>query len=140
MLYTLFVITSSPTRGTPRPLNVPPHEIPKVKPHVREQSRVLMRLVHALLPYLAPRLRPAELPSQYDVESLHLSLGPPDTGAHHDWRKARLEAEDRVADDHEVDIGNLPDVPREVALEDTLPVSDSVSLRARTFFVLMRVS
>lgn len=85
---------------------------------------MLVRLIHAPLPHLAPRLRPAELPREYDVEGLDLRLGPPDARTHHDGWEARLEADDRVADDGEVDVRELPDVPRQVALEDALSVDE----------------
>lgn len=81
---------------------LPPYKVPEIQSNLRKHLCVFLGLFHALDPRLTPMLGAAELPRQDDIESLDLVLGPFDTGAHHRWREADLEAADRVLDDGEV--------------------------------------
>ena len=79
------------------------NQILKIESNVGQHLSMLPGLAHALSPGGAAVLRATQLPRQDGVERLHLLLGPLDASAHHGWRKAALEAADRVADDGKVD-------------------------------------
>lgn len=83
---------------------------------------MLAGALHTLLPHGAFRVDGAELAREDGVEVLDVVLGPLDARRHHGRLEARLVREDGVADDGEVDEGDLEDVLVQVAVEDALPI------------------
>ena len=49
-----------------------------------------------------------------------MTLRPYDTSAHHDWREACLIDQDCVLHNREIHIGDLEDVPVQIAFKDAL--------------------
>lgn len=79
------------------------YKVPEIQSNLGKHLGMDPGPFHALVPRLTPMLGAAELPRQDDIKGLDLVLGPFDTGAHHWWREAALEAADRVLDYGEID-------------------------------------
>lgn len=93
-------------------------QISKVQPHFPNHDRVPNRLPHAIPPLRLALPHAAQLPPQQRVELVQPLLRPLHAAAHHDGRETLLVRLDRVADEGEVDVGELVDVVGQVAFED----------------------
>lgn len=87
---------------------------------------MLIHNLHALLPHARAALYAAELADQQGIVPVQMLLGPLDAGARHHGRETPLVDADRILDECEVDEGDLEDVERKIAFEDTLSVATTL--------------
>ena len=97
------------------------HHVGEIDSHLSKKIRVFMHDIHTFFPSAGIALDTAELACEKGIEIVEVMLSPFDTSAAHDGREALLVDTDSVLDKREVDVGDLEDVKRKVAFEDTCP-------------------
>ncbi len=95
-----------------------PHQPHKIQPHLPHHPRMLLRSAQTIVPGFATHAHTPQLPSQSRIEFIQPLFRPFNTRAHRCWGETLLECADGVADEGEVDVGELEDVVAEVAFEE----------------------
>lgn len=90
--------------------------------------------IETFLPDRGAALHAAQLAAEQGIEAIQVMLGPANAGAGHHACEALLVDTDSVLDKIEVNEGDLKDVERKIALENTCPVEE---VRIYTMCVLL---
>lgn len=99
---------------------------------------MLVYNIDAFLPDSRASLYAAELPGEKGIESIQMVFGPLDAGTCQNSREALLVDVDCVFDQSEIDVGNLEYIEGKIALEDTCPISVSVSPKFKLGVLAMK--